>query len=197
MQVTQLLFALIFCTSALAQDGRQRDSPVRRARKDPRNVRRSRVDEDELFNFPNNIQSVEDYADGDLDEDLLALAIPDFEPMIGRWESALEISEPADNILAALGVSFIRRNVFRRSTTQVQITDIQTTPQGRDFVTIISFLPANTIKEGQIFVDDQPFAVVVGLRKMVKSVYLFPSCVRPFLCHIFRIRIPAFGSRQP
>lgn len=179
------IFLLLLCwpSAVLAHDVPAdqigRGLETNRADGQKKNVRRvvgqadSDDDSDLLFHVAATPGSIEDYDDGDLDPQLLGASLKEFEPMIGRWESLDERSEPADAILAALGISFIRRSVFRRATTQVEITDIQTTPDGRDFTTVVSFLPANTIKEGQIFIDNRPFASVdkdTGVWKSIATI---------------------------
>eukprot|EP01068_Selenidium_serpulae_P007695 Selendium_serpulae@DN4778_c0_g1_i2.p1 len=106
-----------------------------------------------------HIQGVEDYVDGDLEPEYLEKALPHFEPMIGKWDILLSRSEPMDAILTALGVSFIKRSVLKRAQTQVEVDPIKS-ENDRDFTIVRSFLPMNTIKAGQIFVDNRPFSVV-------------------------------------
>eukprot|EP00923_Selenidium_pygospionis_P032227 GHVN01056905.1.p1 GENE.GHVN01056905.1~~GHVN01056905.1.p1 ORF type:complete len:259 (+),score=33.26 GHVN01056905.1:51-827(+) len=139
----------------------------------PRSRRRSRipsyaVDTGESLNGKNGRKSKrlrkngneDDFSEGDLDHLLVKKSVKDFSAMVGKWEILLDRSEPTDALMAALGISFLKRALVRKAITSVEIRQLEASEEGRPFIYLASYLPMNNVKEGPVYVDGAPFSVV-------------------------------------
>jgi len=99
----------------------------------------------------------DDFYEGDLDSSFDAYVIPDIKAMMGNWNLLIDRSESTESIMAALGVSGMKRAVMRNASTGLEISEGSNAK--RASVKMTTRLPMNNVKSGVVHTDGQPFSV--------------------------------------